>query len=101
MKGKLISAITLAAVASSMALGTTAFAKDPTGDGQYRLNDAILIYQFLGGKYIISDLTALDYNKNGVITTADALQLQKDALFDCLLTRTSHRFQEIALLLKI
>ena len=50
---------------------------------QYRLNDAILIYKFLGGKYIISDLTALDYNKNGVITTADALQLQKDALFDC------------------
>ena len=29
MKRKLISAITLAAAASSMALGTTAFAKDP------------------------------------------------------------------------
>lgn len=83
MKRKLISTITLAAVASSMALGTTAFAKNPTGDGEYHINDAILIYQFLGGNYKVSDLTALDYNKNGVITEADGLQIQHDILYHC------------------
>lgn len=83
MKRKLLSAIALATAASSLTLGITAFAKDPTGDGVYRTNDAILIQQFLGGNYKVSDLTALDYNKNGVITMADSLDLQHDMLYDC------------------
>lgn len=80
---KIISVLSLATTASLLTLGLNAYAKDPTGDGMYYINDPVLISQFLGGNYKVSDLSALDYNQNGVITKADATQLQLDILNHC------------------
>ncbi len=79
MKKKFIS-IAVAAAISSTVVSIGAFAQDPNGDGAYLLNDSVLIYQFLAGNYQVSNLTALDYNKSGVITEADAVQLQQDIM---------------------
>ncbi len=88
MKKKFISIAVLSTIISSMALGTVAYASDPNGDGKYLLNDVVLINQFVNGSFNVTNLTALDYNKNGVISLTDALQLQLDVMANNINTGT-------------
>ncbi len=75
-------AVTTSALVVSMTGSsvTNSIPRDPSGDGQYFLNDVVLINQFVNGSFNVTDLTALDYNKNGVISPTDALQLQLDIM---------------------
>lgn len=57
-----------------------AFAYDPNGDGYFDVFDLTLLRSFLNGNYTVSNLTALDYNQNGVITSTDLQKLSDDLL---------------------
>lgn len=76
MKHKAISVITslFTALITVVANPSTAFAmpRDPNGDGIISLTDSVLIYQYLAGNALPSDLTSLDIDQNGIISVADA-----------------------------
>lgn len=80
MKHKAISIITslFTALVTVVANPTTAFAmpRDPNGDGIISLTDCVLIYQYLAGNALPSDLTSLDVDQNGIISVADAHKLE-------------------------
>lgn len=79
---RIISAVSASALSFSLLLGTVGSAspnsipRDPNGDGELRLNDAVYIMQFLGGAVLPSNLTPLDFDQNGVITQMDSYKAQ-------------------------
>ena len=56
--------------------GPASAAPDPDGDGKIGINDALMIMQYLVGKFEPTDLSKLDVNKNGVISPMDAYYAQ-------------------------
>lgn len=57
---------------SSAAIGD----RDPNGDGDIDLGDGILIEQYLKGAATVSNLDALDFDENGIISLMDKRKLQ-------------------------
>lgn len=51
-------------------------APDPDGDGRIGINDAVLIMQYLAGRFEPTDLSKLDIDQNGVISRMDAYYAQ-------------------------
>ncbi|MDE5584481.1 MAG: hypothetical protein K2J08_12355 [Ruminococcus sp.] len=49
---------------------------DPDGDGVIGINDAVMILQYLNGKFEPTDLDELDIDGNGVISPMDAYYAQ-------------------------
>lgn len=49
---------------------------DPDGDGKIGINDAVLIMQYLAGRFEPTDLSRLDINENGVVSAMDAYYAQ-------------------------
>lgn len=80
MKNKFFSVITAITLTFSTLVGVTTFGYDPDGDGYYNVYDIILLRSFLSGNQTVSNLTALDYNKSGVITSTDVQKLTDDIL---------------------
>lgn len=64
------------AVMTCGALSASAAAPDPDGDGRIGINDAVLIMQYLAGRFEPTDLSKLDVNENGVISPMDAYYAQ-------------------------
>lgn len=80
MSKKIISiiiAITCSLLSVTASIG---FAYDPNGDNFYDVWDIILMRQFINGTATVSNLTPLDYNQNGVITSTDVILLNDDIL---------------------
>lgn len=49
---------------------------DPNGDGSILLNDAVLINQYLSGGVSVTNLEKLDFDNDGIISKADAFEVQ-------------------------
>lgn len=49
---------------------------DPNGDGDIELNDNVLISQYLSGSVSVNNLERLDFDNDGIISKADAFQIQ-------------------------
>lgn len=79
-KGKFFSVIIATVFSLAALMGFNAFAYDPDGNGYFDMYDVILLRSFLSGNYTVSNLTALDYNQNGVITSTDLQKLSNDLL---------------------
>lgn len=82
MKKKIIAVITAiitSSVLCSSLMTSATFdpSKDPNGDGTLNLADALYIYQYLNGVYVLTDtqINQLDMNCNGIISEVDALAL--------------------------
>ncbi len=80
MKNKIYSVIVATAFSLSTLMRFNAFAYDPDGDGYYNSSDITLLRSFLIGNCTVSNLTHLDYNRNGVITSTDLQKLSNDIL---------------------
>lgn len=80
MNKKLISAIAAISLAVSSAVSLTSSAsgtpRDPNGDGAVNMADAVFINQHLIGREHPSNLTPLDFDKNGIISQMDSYKLQ-------------------------
>lgn len=70
---KKLSVISLAIAITAVALQpTTAFAlTDPNGDGDRSVSDAVYIAQYLNGTCEPVNISALDFDGNGVISEMD------------------------------
>lgn len=49
---------------------------DPSGDGIINMNDNVLINQYLGGNVSVNNLEKLDFDNDGIISLADAYEIQ-------------------------
>jgi hypothetical protein len=49
---------------------------DPNGDGYVNMSDSVYILQYLAGEFEPTDLNALDFDENGIISYIDALKVQ-------------------------
>ena len=79
-KSKFFSVIIATVFSLATLMSFNAFAYDPNGDGYFDAYDLILLRSFLTGNCTVSNLTALDYNQNGVITSTDLQKLSDDLL---------------------
>lgn len=70
---KLFSAILSAVVLTTAASGFTSSAahSDPNGDGSVLVSDATYIMSYLNGQFEPTNLDALDFDRNGVISEMD------------------------------
>lgn len=50
--------------------------RDANGDGEIRLNDAILTHQYLAGKFNPTNIKSFDFDGNGIISKMDADKVQ-------------------------
>ena len=79
---KFISILLAGVISVISIIPNVCFATDPNGDGFYQLNDVFLIRQYISGNTLVSNLTALDYNQNGIVSEVDALKYQSDLLYN-------------------
>ena len=49
---------------------------DPNGDGNILISDAVLITQYLEGNVSVNNLEKLDFDNDGIISKADAYEIQ-------------------------
>lgn len=54
--------------------------RDPNGDGSINISDAVYILQYLAGKYRASNIDALDFDYNGIISKMDVDKVQSYCL---------------------
>lgn len=80
---KILSVVSASVLSVSILTGTAGLAatspaeRDPNGDGELLLNDAIYITWCLAGKYKPTSLGKLDFDSNGIVSAADADKLQR------------------------
>ena len=81
MKRRILSAITAIAMATTAMFGMTSSASnsvvvnDPNGSNGITLSDANYIQQYLNAQITPTNLDIVDFDKNGVITYADAVKV--------------------------
>ena len=54
--------------------------RDANGDGEIRLNDTILTYQYLAGRFNPTNIKSFDFDGNGIISKMDADKVQQYAI---------------------
>lgn len=80
IRKRITSAILTSAVTASFVFSLTANAAyaypDADGNGSVGINDSVVIRMYLAGYNEPTDLTALDFDENGVISEMDAQTVQ-------------------------
>ena len=66
----ILSAVVLTATASAFTVNAVT-PSDPNGDGSILVSDATYIMSYLNGQFEPTDLDALDFDRNGVISQMD------------------------------
>lgn len=78
---KFIRVILATAITTIMATSTLTFNSfaitDPNGDGRVDIADVVYITSYLKGQFDVSDLSALDFNGDYMVSQIDSLAIQR------------------------
>ena len=78
----LLAAAALSVCTAMSASGVSADqVRDANGDGEIRLNDTILTYQYLAGRFNPTNIKSFDFDGNGIISKMDADKVQNYTLW--------------------
>lgn len=70
------SAVSAALIAAACVPFSANAATDPDGNGAVEIADAVYILSYLAGVFEPNDLSALDFDGNGIISEMDAYTVQ-------------------------
>lgn len=81
---KFIKTILTTAIMATMAVSALTFnafatgnSTDPNGDGSVDIADVIYIQSYLRGQFEVSDLSALDFNGDYMVSQIDSIAVQR------------------------